>query len=75
MFGIIAGTVRVYPRRGFPSAPFRDPTYFTTLLAVAIALCGTVQMTLAPVDSVAGPFLWGVRVGELLRPFSCRAWW
>ena len=56
MFGITAGTVWVYLRRGrFSERTLsHDLTYFTSALAVAIAACGTVQTSLAPVDAVMG---------------------
>src|ERR1051325_12253702 len=73
MFGITAGTVWVYLRRGrFSERTLsHDLTYFTTLLAVAIALCGTVQTTLAPVDSVVGTrlFVWFELATCLTLPF------
>ena len=73
MFGITAGTVWVYLRRGqFSERTLsHDLTYFTTLLAVAIALCGAVQTTLAPVDSVVGTrlFVWFELATCLTLPF------
>ena len=73
MFGITAGTVWVYLRRGqFSERTLsHDLTYFTTLLAVAIALCGAVQTTLAPVDSVVGTrlFVWFELAICLTLPF------
>ena len=73
MFGITAGTVWVYLRRGrFSERTLsHDLTYFTTLLAVAIALCGIVQTTLAPVDSVVGTrlFVWFELATCLTMPF------
>ena len=73
MFGITAGTVWVYLRRGqFSERTLsHDLTYFTALLAVAIALCGAVQTTLAPVDSVVGTrlFVWFELATCLTLPF------
>src|SRR2546430_17572891 len=73
MYGITAGTVWVYLRRGqFSERTLsHDLTYFTTLLAVAIALCGAVQTTLAPVDSVVGTRLsvWSELAICLTLPF------
>jgi hypothetical protein len=56
MFGITAGTVWVYLRRGrFSERTLsHDLTYFTSALAIAIALCGMVQTTLAPVEAAFG---------------------
>jgi len=73
MFGITAGTVWVYLRRGrFSECTLsHDLTYFSTVLAIAIAVCGTVQTTLAPVDSAVGTRLivWLELAACLTLPF------
>lgn len=56
MFGITAGTVWVYLRRGrFSERTLsHDLTYFTSALAITIAVCAAVQTGLAPVDGAFG---------------------
>lgn len=51
MYGITAGTVWVYLRRQrFSERTLSyDLTYFTSALAVATAICGAIEMSLAPV--------------------------
>src|SRR5580698_1387718 len=50
MFGITAGSLWVYLRRQrFSERTLsHDLTYFSSVLAIATALCGAVQMSLAP---------------------------
>lgn len=50
MFGITAGSLWVYLRRQRFSAQTlsHDLTYFSSVLAIATAACGALQMTLAP---------------------------
>ena len=73
MFGITAGTVWVYLRRGrFSERTLsHDLTYFSTAPSLAIALCGTVQTTLAPVGVLVGTQLivWFELAACLTIPF------
>ncbi len=73
MFGITAGTVWVYLRRQRFSERtlFRDLTYFSSALALSIALCGAVQMSLGPpgIQTMTGLLVWLELAACVATPF------
>jgi hypothetical protein len=73
MFGITAGTVWVYLRRHrFSERTLSyDLTYFSSALALSIAICGSLQMSLGPSNAVTmtGLVVWLELAACLATPF------